>query len=243
MSRNFVGARAGGGSQVSYKIIRKTISKGGRINEGTFRKIVSAKLSEARANMGKNGRDRPSMFGKIGQNKRRSRKAEETLEMVNKMREEKAIRKANKEVVIEVRRFINGKIDEKGRIKDITGNVVGKVNIKNGAMTDITGQYIGAYQSKSQAVVNKIEAMINRVSPYYIAQRAAQQKQKEALETLLSGGNNNSNNLDVWSRTPVDIWGRPTQVDGWGRPKTDIWGRTQTDMWGNQQVDMWGNQI
>ncbi len=241
MSRNFVGARSSGGSQVAFKIIRKTISKGGRINEGTFRKIVDAKLSEARANLGTKMKDRPSMFGKIGQNKRKSKKAEETLEMVNKMREEKAIRKANKEVVIEVRRFINGKIDDKGRIKDITGNVVAKVNLKNGAMSDITGQYIGLYQPKSQAVVNKIEATINKLSPYFIAQRAAAQKQKESLETLVNGGN--SSDLNVWSRTPTDIWGRSTNTDAWGRPKADIWGRTQTDSWGNQQIDMWGNQI
>lgn len=240
MSRNFTGARSGGGSQVAFKIIRKTISKGGRINEGTFRKIVDAKLSEARANIGTKVKDRPSMFGKL-QSKRRSKKAEETLEMVNRMREEKAVRKANKEVVIEVRRFINGKIDEKGRIKDITGNVVAKVNLKNGAMSDIMGQYIGLYQPKSQTVVNKIEATINRLSPYLIAQRAAAQKQKEAFEILARGGN--SNDLNVWSRTPTDIWGRSVNTDVWGRPKTDIWGRTQTDMWGNQQLDMWGNQI
>lgn len=242
MARNFTGARSSGGSQAAFKIIRKTISKGGRINEGTFKKIVDAKLSEARANIGTKIKERPSMFGKIGQNKRRSRKAEETLEMVNRMREEKAVRKANKEVVIEVRRFINGKIDDKGRIKDITGNVVAKVNLKNGAMSDITGQYIGLYQPKSQSVVNKIEATISRLSPYYIAQRAAEQKQKEAMQVLLNGGNND-NNLDVWSRTPTDIWGRSLNTDVWGRPKTDIWGRTQTDMWGNQQLDMWGNQI
>lgn len=241
MARNFTGSRTGSGSNVSMKIIRDTLRRGGRINEGTFKKIVSAKLAEARVNLGNKVKDRPSMFGNLGQNKRRSKRAEETLDLVNKMREEKAIRKANKEVIIEVRRFINGKIDDKGRIKDITGNVVAKVNLKNGSMTDITGQFIGLYQSKSQAVVNKIEATINKVSPYLIAQRAALVKQKQALETLTKGGNNDAQ-LDVWSRTPTDVWGR-AKTDVWGRPATDVWGRAQSDMWGNQQLDMWGNQI
>lgn len=237
MARNFVGQREGGGSNVGFSIIRKTISKGGRINEDTFRKIVSAKLSEARMNMSKNGSGRASMFGKIGQNKRRSKKAEEVMKQVDLLREERAVKKASKEVIIAPRRFINGKIDEKGRIKDITGNVVATVNLKNGAMVDITGQFFGVYKSKSQSVVNKIEDTINKRSPYFIAQRTALLKQKEvkekALETL---------SLDIWSRTPVDVWGRP-KTDVWGRPKADVWGRTQTDMWGNAQLDMWGNQI
>ncbi len=237
MSRNFIGQRSAGSSNITLRVIRNTLRKGGRINEDTFRKIVRGKLDEARANMGKKGYN-ASMFGSIGGNKRRSKKAEETIEKVNRLREERAVKKANKEVVIVPRRFINGKIDEKGRIKDITGNVVAKVNLKNGAMTDINGQYFGVYISKNQGVVNKIEAQIDKVSPYYIGQRTALLKAKELKEKLLE-----SVSLDVWSRTPVDAWGRPKDTDVWGRPKTDIWGRTQSDMWGNQQLDMWGNQL
>ena len=70
MSRNFIGQRTTGGSDVSLKVIRNTLRKGGRINEDTFRKIVKGKLDEARANMGKKGYNN-SMFGNKKKNKRR----------------------------------------------------------------------------------------------------------------------------------------------------------------------------
>ncbi len=240
MARSFTGSRDGSTStsNVSLRIVRETLSKGGRINEDTFKKIVKAKLMEARMNMANKPAVKNSMFGSGGTVKR-SEKAQKAVDMMNQARRAKELRRANKEVVILARRFTNGKIDQKGRIYDVAGNIVAKVNIKNGAISDINGQHIGIYKAKSQAVVNSIQDAINRVSPYFANQRAAilQQRKFEAESAENSGAQ-----LDVWSRTPTDAWGR-VATDIWGRPKSDIWGRTQRDMWGNQQVDAWGNQI
>lgn len=238
MARNFSGSRSGSGSNVSLKIIRDTLRKGGRINEDTFKKIVKAKLAEARSNAANNPAVKSSMFGNKGGAKR-SDKAQKAVNMMNQIKIAKEIRRAAKEVVIVVRRFINGKIDEKGRIKDLAGNLVARVNIKNGAMSTLDGQYIGVYDGKSQGVVNKIQDAINKFSPYFIAQRTAELKLKQQRE---GGAEGDSNKLDVWSRTPTDVWGR-AQTDVWGRAKSDVWGRTQSDMWGNAQLDMWGNQL
>jgi hypothetical protein len=149
---------------------------------------------------------------------------------------QKEIKKIRKEVVIEVRRYINGKIDAKGHIRDNMGNIVAKVNLKNGAITTMWGQYIGVYKPKSFLVNNKIEDVINKNSPFLINQRAALLKQQQQQQQ------NSAPYLDIWSRTATDVWGN-VPLNVWGNPQADIWGRTQTDMWGNAQVDMWGNQI
>ncbi|MEQ1790042.1 MAG: hypothetical protein ABL857_06315 [Rickettsiales bacterium] len=225
---------------VSAMIIHETLRKGGKINEQTFQKILNAKLKEARTNSLNNMFD-----AKMSQNGgRRSANAQRTIDMMNDMFAARDAKKDSKQVIIVARRYHNGKIDDRGRIFDVAGNMVAKVNVKNGFMASINGDYMGRYDAKSAKTYATITGAIEKNSPYLIAQRAVVERQKaEANNAALYGGGSSGNNsLDVWSRTPTDIWGR-SKVDIWGRPATDVWGRTQTDSWGNQQVDIWGNQI
>lgn len=246
------GKRAGGGkggrqdSSVASRIIRDTIRKGGRINEETFKKIVQAKLKEARNNsMNK------LMDAKMAGN-RRSANAQKSIDMMKEMYEANDAKKEAKEVVIVSRRYHNGKIDDKGRIFDVAGNMVGKVNVKNGQIMSINGDYVGKYASKSGKVYGQITDMIEKTSPYLLNQREVLRKQKiEDEEAAVSraagsgglfGGSGHKIELDVWSRTPTNVFGN-VQTDVWGRPVADVWGKTTSDSWGNAQVDMWGNQI
>lgn len=232
--RYFSGTRDKGESASASHIMRDQIRKGGKVTPELYKKMVQEKLKQAKLKASTREHNY-SMYGKMLQKASRSKSAQKTLKLVAALELQKEIKKMRKEVVIEVRRYINGKIDAKGHIRDNMGNIVAKVNLKNGAITTMWGQYIGIYKPKSFLVKTKIEETINKNSPFLINQRAALLKQQQQQNTAPT--------LNVWSNTATDIWGRPIGTDGWGRPQTDAWGRTQTDAWGNAQVDMWGNQI
>lgn len=232
-------------SSVASKIIRDTIRQGGRINEETFKKIVQAKLKEARTNsMNK------LMDAKMAQNGGRSANAQKSIEMMNEMYAAQDSKKEAKEVIIVARRFHNGKIDEKGRIFDIAGNMVAKVNVKNGVMISINGEFIGKYASKGGKTYGAITDAIEKSSPYLINQRQVLLKQKQDEDEERVKGSSDSGgsgwgskiSLDIWSKTPTNAWGN-VETDVWGRPAANVWGKTASDSWGNSQVDAWGNQI
>ncbi len=233
MARFFSGMRENTGKNASSttKLLRDELRKKGRITPETYKKIMQQKLNEAKAKASSKEKSNFSMVGgqMASHGRKNSIKGEQTLKFMAEMALRKAANKIAKEVVIEVKRFVNGRIDEKGRIYDAAGNVVANVNMKNGAMTTIYGQSFGIYKPKSFIVNAAITEAINKNSPFLINQRKSADAQKNGV-------------LDIWSRTSTDIWGNAAG-NGWGRPKTDLWGRTQTDMWGNQQLDIWGNQI
>lgn len=240
MARGFTGAR-GGKIEVSAsaKIMRDTLRKGGKITPETYKKMLQEKLNEAKARASSKEKQNFSMFGR-SDSKKRSQSADKTMMLMAMMALEKEEKKLRKEVVIKVRRFINGRIDAKGKIFDQMGNIVARVNLKNGAMTTVYGQHFGIYKQNSTLVNNAIIAVINKNSPFLANQRKA--IAAAATASSFWGGAAAAPSLDVWSRTPTDVWGN-TALNGWGNPQVDAWGRTQTDAWGNQQVDMWGNQI
>lgn len=215
MARGFTGSRNGtsGSSSIAIKVIRETLRKGGSINEETFKKIVKLKMeyeAEARAKaFSAGGGSKASMMGKMAQNKPLSSSAQKTMELVEKMRLEKKAKKAKKEVVIVARRFSNGKIDDKGRIRDTAGNIVAKVNLKNGTMTAINGQNMGVYNAKSAATANAIVDAINKNSPFLINQRNALLAQKRQDEQSYYDSQSASSTSYFWSSSQTDVWGNP----------------------------------
>ncbi len=237
MARFFSGARnnAGSGKSTTSKFIREEIRKRGKVTPETYKRLLQQKLNDAKAEVKNKDRSSFSMFGKVVQKKREITKgAEKTLELLAQMEVEKALKKARQEIIIEDRRFTNGKIDTKGRIYDQMGNIVAQVNMKNGSMTTIYGQYIGMYKPKSHLVNTAITEAINKNSPFLINQRKVIEMQKNAASLTAT--------LDVWSRTQTDVWGN-AKSNVWGSSAVDVWGRTQMDSWGNQQIDRSGNQI
>lgn len=237
MARFFSGARnnGGNGKSATSKFIREEIRKRGKVTPETYKRLLQQKLNDAKAEVKNKDRSSFSMFGKVVQKKRDLTKgAEKTLEILAQMEVEKALKKARQEIIIEDRRFTNGKIDSKGRIYDQMGNMVASVNMKNGSMTTVYGQYIGMYKPKSYIVNVTITEAINKNSPFLVNQRKIIEMQKNAASVTAQ--------LDVWSKTPTDVWGN-AKANAWGSSAIDIWGRTQMDSWGNQQVDSRGNQI
>ncbi|MEZ5690924.1 MAG: hypothetical protein R3D71_04575 [Rickettsiales bacterium] len=225
--------------KTSKEVMREAIKKDGKITPETFKKLMDMKISEAKARIASGEGHKFSMGGQLSQNRKRSKSAEKTMELMAMMELEKEMKKERKRVEIEVRGFINGRINKKGDISDQMGNVVAKVNLKNGMITTIYGQMVGQYKPKSYPVVSKIVDIINKNSPYLANQRKAEEARK-------AGGNIHGpatpQGVNVWSSTGTDVWGNSSSTNAWG-VKTDAWGRTLSDSWGNQQLDAWGNQI
>lgn len=231
---------SGGGGvkkSIASRIIRETISKGGKIDENTFKKIMKAKLAEAAANSG----NASSSFG-MGQNRQRSKSAQKAVDMMKEMQNEKKARQARKEVVIVPTRLINGKIDDKGRVMDAAGNMIAKIRIKDGTITAVDGQYLGVYKPKSMSVNNALQDAINKKSPYLLNQRKAIEMQKlrdQEYAQSMEQEHGNSFGLDDkhTNRDAGTIW-RGYEVDLWGNRK-----ESRTDFWGNVKKDFWGNPI
>ena len=171
MVRFFGGSRNNTGDSASSttKIMRDELRKKGKITPEAYKRILQQKLNEAKAKAGSRESSSFSMCGNMAQNKRKLTKgAEDTLKLMADMQLKKELKKAAKEVVIEVRRFTNGRIDDKGKIFDYAGNLVARVNLKNGAMSTIYGQYIGFYKPKSFTVAANITEAINKNSPFLL---------------------------------------------------------------------------
>lgn len=219
----------GGKVPIATRIIRDTLRQGGKIDEEVFKKIVRARLSEKMANSSAGYGNQPTMFASSKKVKR-SEKAQKALDMMKAVNEEKAKRKERQEVVVIARRYPNGKIDAKGNIYDLAGNPVARVNRKDGSMTTVSGQYFGKYRSKSFSVDSIIIDMINKHSPYFINQRMALLKQRQAedeaaRQNMFSFTSGSSDD----SRQVFDVWGNDKGSASLG----DVWGNRKTDVWGN----------
>ncbi len=214
----------GKGGSVATRIIRETLRQGGKIDEDVFRKIVRAKLSEKMANSSM--ANQPNMFSS-GNKVKRSEKAQKSIDMMKAVNEEKQKRKERKEVIVIARRYINGKIDSKGNITDLTGNPVGKVNRKDGSITAANGHYFGKYRSKSGSVDSIIINMIDKHSPYLNEQRRLQILQKQAAEKAVIEQEYIERNQG--SAHLLDVWGNQSFSSTLG----DVWGNRRTDIWGN----------
>lgn len=219
-TRNNTGKNA----NISLRIIRETLRQGGKIDEQVFQKIIRAKLAEKMNSP--SALNKSNMFAAVSKVKR-SEKAQKAIDAMNEAIDRKKMLKERKEVVVVARRYVNGKIDSKGNITDISGNPVGKVNRKDGSITSINGFYWGQYKSKSYSVDSKIIEMINKNSPFLMEQRRLQTLQKQAEEKAMieleyMERNRGSSNL-------LDIWGNQSHSSTLG----DVWGNRRTDIWGN----------
>lgn len=203
MSRFFSGSRDSGTkkSGSASSMMMDQLRKGKRINVAeNYKKILEQKLAEARLKAASGEKQNFSIFSRQGAPKEQSKRTQEIVKMMlerEKMKKEKEARKA---VYVKSQRLANGKIDEKGRVYDIAGNLVGKVNPKNGNISTAYGMVVGKYKEKSYSTKVALENLIHKNSPFLINQRRLQDiKQREAMS-----------NTSFWGGVSGhDIWGNP----------------------------------
>ncbi len=219
--RFFSGSRDGGNksSSVSSYLreqLRKGAGKNGTLNMAEIqKKMLEKKMFEAKFKSAGEGKRNFSMIGNTAPTQQRTgSRAAKAMEMLKQMEIQKEAKKQRKAVTVEAQRLGNGKIDAKGRVYDTAGNMVAKVNLKNGQITTSYGQFIGMYKAKSYLMKNALEQAITKNSPFLINQRKMQEMQKQ--QQLQQASQQESASAHFWSAPQHDIWGNPI-TDFFGR--------------------------
>ncbi|MDX1974892.1 MAG: hypothetical protein SFT92_04380 [Rickettsiales bacterium] len=262
--RHFTGSREYGKNSIASQMMRFELSKKGKLDPTQrYKMIMKQKFEENRSK---------ALLTKGGGMQRRklSKRAEQAMKELAMKKAIKRAREMRKMVIVTPRQYQNGKLDKKGKIYDVAGNVVGQVNLKNGRMTTNMGTPIGNYKAKSMRTDSLIQDSINKYSPYMIQQRKLQALQQEQLALLAAeqggvwgassnggiGGGFGSVGGGVYGQqgeTPrfaagVTAWGAMSDnVHGtftdnaWGTMADNVWGTTETNVWGGFGVGgMWG---
>ncbi|MDX2073457.1 MAG: hypothetical protein SFX19_03720 [Alphaproteobacteria bacterium] len=177
--RHFSGSRESSKHSVAKEILQLEMQKKGKLPaELRYKIIFKRKQEEAKEKALKAmNQDGFSASGKMVSQRKMSERAEHALKEMAMKKAAKEQKKLRKMVIVQPQHFSNGHIDKKGQIFDIAGNMVGKVNTKNGAMSLNSGWSIGKYKPKSYMTKLLIEQAINKHSPYFIKQRLMQAQQ------------------------------------------------------------------
>ena len=216
MARFFSGSRESSGKGgAASTVMREQLKKGGKINLAeNYKKILQRKLAEAKLKAASGEGNKFSMMGSGAAPQPRSKRALAIVKMMAERDLAKEAKKARKAVVVEAKRLANGSIDAKGKIYDSAGNIVARVNLKNGNMTTMYGQSIGHYAPKSYMTKMAIEQAIAKNSPYLLNQRKMLEAKKQEQAQQSSQQNNASSHF--WNAPQNDIWGNPIS-DFFGR--------------------------
>ena len=181
--------------------------------------------------------------------------------MLKEIAEKKARKQAKAErqmVVIQPRNYSNGRLVRDGKVFDIAGNVVAKVNRKNGKinLAGFGGWGLGRYKPGvfSDAV---IQDAINKYSPYYINLRKMQAMQQGQHGVWGPGVGGHGQDVMVYSPSQAQHTGGdsgnittygsdfsgPRQnigVTGWGAMSDNVWGTYADNAWGRSMDNVWG---
>jgi hypothetical protein len=193
-----------------------------------------------------------------------SKQAEQKLKELAMRKAAKEAKRIRQMVIVTPRNYQNGSLDKKGKIYDIAGNVVGKVNTKNGKMSTMHGWNIGRYKPKSFMTDMAIQNAITQHSPYFIQQRKLQMLQAQGasqygvhgapmmspvsdVEVISVHGSpqNNFNNFFGSDLAPqrqnvgMTSWGARSD-NVWGNFADNAWGGFADNVWGGNNSDIWG---
>lgn len=188
--RHFSGSREQGGKSIAKEILQLEMQKKGKLPaQMRYKLIFKRKQEEAKAKamqaMAQAGNMKDAS-GKMVTGRKMSERAEQALKEMAMKKAAKEQKKLRKMVIVQAQNFSNGRIDAKGQIFDLAGNMVGKVNTKNGTMSLNSGWSIGKYKPKSYMTKLLIEQAIDKHSPYFILQRRLQQ-QAAAMSSVHGG--------------------------------------------------------
>lgn len=259
--------------------MRIEIQKKGKMSSvDRYRYLYKQKLNENQKLAAAGGKPSGGIMGfwnkkigaKEGAGKRQmSGRAELALKQI-------AMRKANKEakimrrmVIVTPKNFHNGSINRKGQIYDVAGNMVGKVNTKNGRIAFFAGFAGGKYKPRSLMTELLITDSINQYSPYFINLRKMQAMQNgwnpetgtfgvsdtiNIYGSSAHGSNHGSGNHQMDMHMPrapmgnihgshedgATSHGANAGVTSWGVMSNNAWGTFNDNVWGTMVDNVWG---
>jgi len=178
--RYFGGNRTGVRSQAASELMRFEIMKKGKLPPAErYKRIMKKKLEENKEKALGAAYKKPFSLSDKIDIKKLSPRAEQAMKEIAMKKARKLAKAERQMVIIEARNFQNGSINKKGEIFDIAGNMIGKVNTKNGVIATNNGWGIGKYKPKSMMTNMAITEAINKHSPYYINLRRQQMLQAQ----------------------------------------------------------------
>jgi hypothetical protein len=248
--RYFGGGRDSRKRSAAAELMRLEIDKKGKLQPGERYKILlKKKLAAAREQ---------AMLKQAG-GRNMSKKAEQAIKEIAAKKAAKEAKALRRMVIVQPKIYHNGKINAKGKVTDIEGNIVAQVNLKNGKMATAGGWSLGKYKPASMRTHQALMEAIDKYSPYYIKQRQMQMAQQAAL---LNGGHDEVINL-YGANTPntqqapqalnlfgeaasgprqnigVTAWGAMAD-NPWGTFADNAWGTTSDNVWGTASTNVWG---
>ncbi len=261
-TRLFTGARGPNSTIGEAARLKKwEIMKGGSIamsSNERYKHIMTKKIAEFQQKSRTNTRQGFELST-------RARQALEDIAKRKAMKEEKAMRQM---VVIKPRNYGElGNLDAKGRVYDQAGNIVLKINRKNGKINTMGGMTIGKYRAKRMGTHGLIKDGIVKFSPYHIKLRqmmAQQQLQQmynangynpSTAASVYGYGDEDASAVNIYGKNSTGyeaesvspVYGRsPHQrggsvgVNGWGVMSNNVLGMFAEDTWGNFRDNVWG---
>jgi len=265
--RHFDGGRGGTRMGAASEMMRLEIQKKGKMPAAQrYKRIVAKKLEENKKKAMGDAYKKPfSLSGKIMDVRKMSARTEQVLKEIAERKAKKLAKAEREMVIVQPRNFHNGRITAKGDIYDIEGNMVAKVNIKNGKMATMTGWSIGKYKAKSMWTNLAIQDAINKYSPYFINLRKMQLLQQQGVQAVNVHGAPSAQDVvnvygpttmlgmnNPYGYTPEEVqafasYGTnpegPRQnigVTAWGARSDNVWGSYSDNAWGTSTDNVWG---
>ncbi len=267
--RHFSGSRGAAKPSVAKEILKIEIQKKGKLPAQMRYKMIFKRRQEEMKEKAVKESTQANLNSASSMVSRRkmSSKAEQALKEVAMKKAAKEAKALRQMVVIQPRNFYNGSLNKKGFIYDIAGNVIGKVNSKNGAMTTNMGWAIGKYKPKSYMTRLLIEQAIDKHSPYFIRQRLLLAQQQalaggvhgapfdpnvmnvhgiSAQASMLGGGayghHEHNDNYGVHGRDDINSpnLGSNAAFTAWGGVSNNVWGGMSGNVHGTMADNVFG---
>lgn len=240
------------------ELMRLEIEKKGKLPPGERYKLLMKKKLEA--NKQKAAFNNPN-------GRQMSKRAEQALKEIAAKKAAKEAKALRRMVIVQPKIYHNGKLNAKGKISDIEGNIIAEVNTKNGKIATTGGWSLGKYKPGSQRTHAAIMEAIDKHSPYYIKQRQLQMQQNQQAsgvgnlygpppqETMNLYGVINSMQQEQGKAEQFNFYGEaangPRQNIGvtawgamadnpWGTFADNAWGTTSDNVWGTTNTNVWG---
>ena len=205
-----------------------------------------------------------SLPGAKSQQRGMSKRAEEAIKQIAMKKAAKQEKVLRRMVIVQPKNWYNGSINKKGKIFDVAGNYVGKVNTKNGNIGFFAGFESGKYKPKSTRTELFIQDSINKYSPYFINLRKMQEMQQGMYPIVGPAHEQHHDVINLYGRTASSAPQEVTNVFGthqdghirqggggvtslgvmsdnvWGGFADNAWGTTVDNVWGGTESNVWG---
>lgn len=229
--RFFSGARETGTKHsIAGSLVRLEFQKRGKLTSPQrYSYIFKKRMEEKRQNAVKKFQGGFKLPGSLKEARKMSKRAEAALKEIAAKKAAKQAKAERKMVIIQPRTFPNGKLERSGKVFDIAGNIVAKVDPKTGKMTTLNGWSLGHYKPKSFMTDRALQEAIDKHSPHFINLR----KQK----MLLASG---QQPYGVHGPAGAIVHTPSGNTNAWGAKSGNIWGSHSNNIWGTDGDNVWG---